>query len=96
VLNCQFALTQHPHVPEETISVAEALCLTLSVSRGPHENGSTFRKYQLSGENTIVPPWDYSDTLNISQWMLEELRKRDSPEWYIPSLEELKAEAGIE
>ena len=95
VLGCGFAPSHDPNDSDKLILQAETFCLRLTISQGRFRENSAMRIYQLNGENIIEPRWDYSEEINLSEWILQELRRRDSPDWYIPTLEELKNEAGI-
>jgi hypothetical protein len=95
VLSCSFATGQHPDYPDEVIIEAEAACLRFRLAHWPFYGDPALRIYQVNGENILTPRWRYDDELDLSQWMLQEFRRRDSPDWYIATVEELKQEAGL-
>lgn len=94
VLGCNFVSTENPNYPDETILQAQVFCLKLMISEGHFPEEPT-PIYQLNGENIIEPRWNYSDELDLSLWMLQEFKQKDSNDWYMPSLDELKKQAGI-
>jgi hypothetical protein len=96
VLNCRFVASQHPVYADEMIMEAETACLRIRIERWPFYGDPKLRVYQLRGENVLEPPWDFVHKIDLSDWMLQEFLKRDSPDWYIATLEEIKKEAGIE
>ena len=95
VLGCPFTPSQDPDYPDEIILQAEVFCLRLTISRARVTDNLQPWIYQLHGENIVEPRWDYSEKLNLTAWLLQEFRRRDSPDWYVPTLDELKQEAGI-
>ncbi|BFU95594.1 MAG: hypothetical protein NTNFB02_23160 [Nitrospira sp.] len=96
VLGCRFTCSEHPDYPDSIILKAEAFCLRLWISQGPLQGDPPVQIYQLNGENVIEPRWNYTQELDLTPWVLQEFQKRDSPDWYIPTLDELKKEANID
>ncbi len=96
VLQCRLIATPHPEYPDLMIMEAETLCLRLRLMDWTFYGDPEVQVYQLRGENIIEPRWEYSDSIDLSEWLLQEFRKRDSSDWYIPTLDELKKEAGID
>ncbi len=95
ILGCTFVASSDPDYPNTTIMEAESFCLRLVLSERKLSGPEKMSIHQLNGENLIEPRWDYSNEINLTPWLLEELQRRDSPDWYVPTLEELKGEAGI-
>jgi hypothetical protein len=95
VLNCPFVPLQDSHYPDARLLQAEAFCFKLLISKGVFQ-GDLTAVYQLNGENIIEPRWDYSNELDLTPWILQEFRHRDSPDWYVPTVDELKKQAEIE
>jgi hypothetical protein len=93
VLSCGFEPNQDLHHPDKLILEGEVFCLKLTISQALCADK---RIFQVSGENVIIPRWDYSSEINLSDWILQEFRLRDSRDWYIPSADEYMNEAGIE
>src|SRR5260370_42611172 len=78
VLNCSLVAAQHPEYPDEMVMESETACLRVRIMHWPFYADPTLRVYQLRAENIIEPRWDYSDEIDLSKWMLQEFRKRDS------------------
>jgi hypothetical protein len=96
VLNCTFVPRRHQDRPDVRVADAEAMCLRLHISQWAYFGDPALWIYQLKGENVVEPRWDYSTELNLTDWLLQEFQRRDSPEWYVPTMGELRKEAGID
>ena len=94
VLGFAFAPTDDPRDPWHSM-VAEALFLRVMITYWPRDyprvDGKEYM-YTLSGASIDATPWESTREIDLGEWMLEKLRRHDSPAWYIPTMEELRAE----
>jgi hypothetical protein len=96
VLGCRFTVGHDSALGDVQIMDAEVMCLQLRISQWQFYGDATEWVYQLKGESVIEPRWDYSAEIDLTAWMLMEFREQDSTEWYVPTIEELRNEAGID
>ena len=91
---CTFALSQDPRDAWDTM-LAEVLCLRLSLTYWPPDvprvPGKSYM-YTFTGRSVEAQPWGARSDVDRTEWMLAKLRLLDSHDWYVPTLEELRAE----
>ena len=94
VLNCTFGQSDDRRDAWD-VRVAEVLCLRLMITYWPQDDAwEEGREYTftLSGMTIELRPWESISRINLTDWLLAKLQLLDSAEWYLPSVEELRAE----
>ncbi|MEJ1939073.1 hypothetical protein WDZ92_53420, partial [Nostoc sp. NIES-2111] len=96
-LNLTFNPSQADEFEGDEVLETEVFGLWITLSYWTDLPEEKTRNYRLVADVTedINMPWG-EGTINISQYILGVLVRRDHPGWYIPDIKEILAEAGIE
>ncbi|HEY9820505.1 MAG TPA: hypothetical protein V6D35_06955 [Candidatus Sericytochromatia bacterium] len=93
-LNCMLTLAQSPELDAPQLETS-LLGLRIDLTYWPHLEEGELRTYTLAGRPWRGPLNEWTDMVNLSPFILNVLKEKDSDEWYIPSKEELLAEGGL-
>jgi len=87
-------LAQSPELDAPQLETS-LLGLRIDLTYWPHLEEGELRTYTLAGRPWRGPLNEWTDMVNLSPFILNVLKEKDSDEWYIPSKEELLAEGGL-